>query len=161
MAPLLLPTPHNQCHIQACAVNSLHDDDGNCGLPPLLPATRGHHLRPNHTVALGESPQRRAKACGVEPVISFQSNTMPTRSCAITNPIDRGHRPCPPLLCHHQEKVFMLPSAPEFWECRECWEHIRHFWSLLKLQLAPGDTWSSSLPRTNIGIHECCRTCLE
>ena len=54
----------------------------------------------------------------------------------------------------HQEKVFMLPSAPEFWECRECWEHIGHFWSLLKLQLAPGDTWSSSLPRTNIGIHE-------
>ena len=37
----------------------------------------------------------------------------------------------------HQEKVFMLPSAPEFWECQECLEHIGHFWSLLKLQLAP------------------------
>ena len=67
----------------------------------------------------------------------------------------RAH-PTTNLLHGHQEKVLMLPSAPEFWECQECWEHIGHFWSLLKLQLAPGDTWSSSLPRTNIGIHECC-----
>ena len=107
MAPLL-PTPRNRCHIQACAVSSLHDDDRDCGLPLPLPATRGHHLRPHYTVALGESPQRRAKARGIEPVISFRSNTMPTRSCAITNPIDRGHRPCPPLLC----RIGQTPKRP-------------------------------------------------
>ena len=45
----------------------------------------------------------------------------------------------------HQEKVIMLLSTQECWECRECWEHIVHFWSLLKWQLAPGDAWSTVL----------------